>query len=668
MAFPFWCTRFDDIYASELEGEYFTVNKLAELIGNTRAAKKEALPILKLARFGSQRLPPTKAQIAAFGPNVLGTLRHDANVLAVSGVEGDHDAGELPFDEVVIRLEEAGIAYIAYATPSHTPGQPRWRVLCPFSKELPPAERGRMASRLNGVLGGVLARESWTISPAWYIGRVDGVDFKIAFSDDERCIDESDELDALALPFQAPKGKQGQTGAGKGVPPDFAKLDEIELRELMTTGQYYFRTGSELAYRWAQQGVSRDEAEDNLRAAFDEVPSALQQEKKWRKGRAAIPKWVARAFARAAAAAKKPRGGGRPLNLVPPEPWPDEVDGAALLDELAEVCLRHVVMPEPAAHAVALWILHTFVFSVVLITPRLLFKSPQKRSGKTTLLTLVGAMASRALMSANISASAVFRTIEEAQPTLLIDEADTFLPDNEELRGVLNAGFMRGGQAIRTVGEDHEPRVFSCWCPVAIATIKKLPDTIEDRAVAITLKRRRKDEKVTRLRLDRLASLAPLASKAQRWANDNVAAIEAADPEIPNQLNDRAADCWRVLLAIADRIGKHWPMRAREAAVTLALDNEDIETVLTQLLADLRDLFAEKGNELFSSEIVDALGGMEDRPWAEYGKRRQPITKVQLARLLAQLKIRPRDIRRGTLNGKGYRLDQFTDQFERYLS
>jgi hypothetical protein len=69
----------------------------------------------------------------------------------------------------------------------------------------------------------------------------------------------------------------------------------------------------------------------------------------------------------------------------------------------------------------------------------------------------------------------LFRTIELASPVLLIDEADTFLGDNEELRGVLNQGHRMGGQIIRTAGDDYEPRFFNIYAPVAIATIGGRP-------------------------------------------------------------------------------------------------------------------------------------------------------------------------------------------------
>jgi putative DNA primase/helicase len=362
-------------------------------------------------------------------------------------------------------------------------------------------------------------------------------------------------------------------------------------------------------------------------------------------------------------------GGGRPLTFDELEPWPEPVAGPALLDELAASCRRYVVMPEVARDAAALWIAHSYVFSTAMITPRLAIKSAQKRSGKTTLLMILGALVARPLSTANISAPAIYRTVELAQPTLLIDEADTFVAENEELRGVLNAGYMRGGQVVRTTGDTFEPRKFSCWCPVAIAAIRRLPDTIEDRSVAIVLKRRRRDENVARLRIDRLDELAPLARKAQRWANDNTAGLENADPAMPNQLNDRAADCWRVLVAIADAAGGKWPERAREAALVLSGDNDDVETAGTKLLADLRELFdAEVSEALFSQEIVDALVKLEDRPWSEWGKAAKPISKTQLAGLLKPFKITPEVIRRGTTVSRGYARVKLEDAFERYLA
>lgn len=127
---------------------------------------------------------------------------------------------------------------------------------------------------------------------------------------------------------------------------------------------------------------------------------------------------------------------------------------------------------------------------------------------------MIALLVPKALAAANISPAALFRTVELARPTLLIDEADTFLGDNEELRGILNSGHRAGGQVIRTVGDDFEPRTFSTHCPVAIAQIGKLPDTLADRSIHISMKRSAPGETVSRLRLGRTPELSEAARKA----------------------------------------------------------------------------------------------------------------------------------------------------------
>jgi putative DNA primase/helicase len=377
---------------------------------------------------------------------------------------------------------------------------------------------------------------------------------------------------------------------------------------------------------------------------------------------------TARIAAGLATGKAEPAAFGRPVTIDDLEAWPDRIDGNDLLTEIARVVRRYVIMPGVAADAVALWIVHTYAFQVTTITPRLAIKSAQKRSGKTTLLNIIGALCSRPLSTANITAAAVYRTVELAGPTLLIDEADTFLAESDELRGVLNAGYMRGGEVIRIIGDDHEPRRFSCWCPVAIAAIRRLPDTLEDRSVAIKLERRHRDEPRSRLRTRDLALLEPLARQARRWALDHLARLEIAEPMLPNQLHDRAVDCWQPLVAIADEAGGGWPERARWAAIELSEANDDSETTGTRLLADIRELFtAEASDVLFSEELVEALGKMENRPWPEW-KAGKPISKVQVARLLSQFRIRPDDVRRGQRVAKGYTRDKFRDAFKRYLA
>jgi hypothetical protein len=200
---------------------------------------------------------------------------------------------------------------------------------------------------------------------------------------------------------------------------------------------------------------------------------------------------------------------GRPLALPLPDPWPTPVEGAALLDEMVSVITTYVIMPRESAIAVALRCLHAHAFDASAISPRLFITSPEKRCGKSTLLGVIKALVPKPLPGSNITPAALFRTVQAVRPTLLIDEADSFLSENDELRGIINSGHERNGQTIRVVvvGDDYEPRAFSTWCPTAIAAIGNVPATIEDRSILISMRRRRKDEKVERFRSDRVQKL-----------------------------------------------------------------------------------------------------------------------------------------------------------------
>jgi len=192
--------------------------------------------------------------------------------------------------------------------------------------------------------------------------------------------------------------------------------------------------------------------------------------------------------------------------------------------------------------------------------------SPTKRCGKTSVLILLQYLTPRSELASNISAAALFRYIEKEHPTLLIDEADSFVKDNEQLRGILNSGHTKtAAYVIRTVevNGDHQPHRFSTWAPKAIATIRALADTLEDRAVVVQLQRKPPGAKVERLRKRDNERCAGLRSQAARWAEDNFDKLVDPDPQVPDALNDRAADNWRPLLAIADLVGGEWPQLAR---------------------------------------------------------------------------------------------------------
>ena len=168
---------------------------------------------------------------------------------------------------------------------------------------------------------------------------------------------------------------------------------------------------------------------------------------------------------------------GHALVMIEPAPWPQPVNGAALLDEVAASISRHVVLPTGGSVAVALWCVHTFLLDAFRHSPRLAISSSDPDCGKTTLLDIVALLIFRPLSTSGISSAAFYRTVERAHPSLLADEADSWLHENEELRGCLNAGHKRGGRMIKCVGEDFEPRAFDVFCALAIAMIGLPPAT-----------------------------------------------------------------------------------------------------------------------------------------------------------------------------------------------
>lgn len=361
---------------------------------------------------------------------------------------------------------------------------------------------------------------------------------------------------------------------------------------------------------------------------------------------------------------------GREVQLDDPDPWPVPVNGAALLDAIAAMFQRYLALPQHASTALALWVLHVYAFPAWFTSPILAITSPVKRCGKTLLLIVLGALVPRRLFASNVTPAVLFRTIEKYGPTLLIDEADTFVRDNDELRGVLNSGHTRTtAVAIRAVGDDHDPRAFSTWCPKAIALIGKLPDTLGDRAIEIAMHRRTGGERVERLRQDRIeAECCDLRRQAVRWAADHLCELQDADPLVPGELHDRAADCWRASLACADRAGGNWPTLAREAAKALSGVTDDADQpAVVLLLGDVRAIFGAR-DELSSADLVKALRALDSRPWATWGKDDKGLTSHALARLLKDFKIHPIKIRFGADTLNGYTRRMFDDAWARYTA
>src|SRR5262249_52378045 len=248
-------------------------------------------------------------------------------------------------------------------------------------------------------------------------------------------------------------------------------------------------------------------------------------------------------------------------------------------------------LPESALEAMALWVLFTHTFDAAEVSPRLALLSPLPECGKTTAFCILSRLVRRAMLASNVSLAVIFRAIELYHPTLMMDEADTYMEQRgDEFCGILNSGHTRDGVVWRSDGDQHIPKAFSASAPTAIAKIGSLPETLASRSIIIPMRRKRPDELVTPYRPGRdRPSLDELARKCARWAKDNLQKLEGADPVMPKRLNNRAADNWRPLFAIADAIGGDCPSRARRAALALAGDEIEV-TSAEQLLANIQNI------------------------------------------------------------------------------
>jgi hypothetical protein len=355
---------------------------------------------------------------------------------------------------------------------------------------------------------------------------------------------------------------------------------------------------------------------------------------------------------------------------------PDSEPGCDILDDVERMLTCYVAFPdEHARAAVTLWIAHAHAIEAFESTPRLALLSPEKGSGKTRTLEVLALLVPRPVHAVNMSAAALYRIVKDKRPTLLLDEADTYLglviaKQHEELRGLINAGHRRGATVYRgeIAGKGVQVVEFPAYAACALAGIGDLPDTILDRAVIVTMKRRAPNEHVEpfRERLARVPAEA-LHDRLAEWALAHHDQLEEHWPELPEGITDRAADVWEALIAVADFAGGDWPERGRAAAVAITHAKADRDPSLgIQLLADCRRLFAQENADRFPTEqLVQALTDLPEAPWADL--RGKPIDARGLARRLRKYEVRPSDHRFGDVVKKGYRVEDFHDAWQRYL-
>lgn len=352
------------------------------------------------------------------------------------------------------------------------------------------------------------------------------------------------------------------------------------------------------------------------------------------------------------------------------KPYPVPVDGVELVSEIKAVLNKYMVLPEYLDEAIAYWVLFTYGINSFEVSPRLAIISPEKQCGKSTLLSILEALCWNTLTTANASAASLFRTIEKIQPTFLIDEADSFMNQNEAIRGIINAGFRPNTPILRTDGDRHEIQSYNVFSACAIACIGTLPDTIMDRSIIVILKRKMPFEKRTHLRIRKLEKeVETIKCKCMRFMEDISKTLKDAEPELPEELGNRQADVWEPLIMIADCISKETGNELRKVAIAVCSSTKtfDSNSLKTLLLKDIRKIFTETKQKWIPSQaLCDNLCKIEEAPWAEF--KGTGLTVNKLAKSLNDFDIHPIQKMTADGNKKVYLLEHFQDAFSRYLS
>jgi hypothetical protein len=343
---------------------------------------------------------------------------------------------------------------------------------------------------------------------------------------------------------------------------------------------------------------------------------------------------------------------------------------AAVCDTIARYCIL------PGDHeyiAVTLWCAYTHLADVFDYAPRVIVRSPVKRSGKTRLLEILTDLVRKPLSSINASPAVIYHKIDEDPgQTIILDEVDAWFTNTtadsgNNLRGLINAGFKRGATVHRMGGTNHQNVIeYNVFAPVVMSGIGRLPDTIEDRSVVVMMRRRAPHEKVDPYRLARdRPGLKAIHERLDRWAKEvrDIAKLYAING-VDMPVDDRQADVWEPLLIIAQLAGGNWPDAAREACKELCSKAEADESGYSTgqlLLSDIRDTFG-NGDFIRSADLVEFLRNQfHDSPWND-----DMLTTAKLASKLRTYGIHPRHSADKSCRGY-WRLD-FKDAWSRYLS
>jgi hypothetical protein len=259
--------------------------------------------------------------------------------------------------------------------------------------------------------------------------------------------------------------------------------------------------------------------------------------------------------------------------------------------------------------------------------------------------------------------------------TLLLDEVEALRGRqvsevSQAILAVLNAGHRRGATVPRCDGPKNELKYFPVYGPKAFAAIGRLPETLTDRSVCITMQRKTAVQTVARFLQPRArAETEPVRQLLIAWATANRESVRTAYEQSPDLkfIEDREADLWMPLFAVCAIAAPERVNELKECAQTLAgtKASDDLEDSLPlKLLADVRTVWPNGTAHMLSASLLDALKGIADSPWGEDGHE---LTARKLAKMLRPFGPEPRQVRVNSATGKGYVLAEFEEVFSSYL-
>ena len=370
---------------------------------------------------------------------------------------------------------------------------------------------------------------------------------------------------------------------------------------------------------------------------------------------------------------------------------------AGILDDLTAWIEKYTVLPnEHAAPTLALWAAHTWVSPAFYTTPRLVLSSPVPGSGKTRVLELLALVCFNPKMTVSSSTAALFRRIGQAHrnneipPTILFDEIDEVFgasrpsEQTEQLRSLMNSGYKRGATIDRCEGDASKMDVIEwpVFSPLALAGLAgRLPDTITTRSIVIEMRKRAPGEQIAPYReRDATAEIAAVVDGLKAWAAEAGEHLSRVQPSMPEGVEDRPAEVWEPLLAVADMAGGRWPEIARKGCRSFVFAPSYRPMPLgVELLQDIREVMGHGGDttrqevdRIKTTDLLVMLKGLDDSPWGVLDGGRG-LNARRLSQLLAGYSVAPVPVRVNGIPGEGYMLagnekqDGLADAWNRYL-